>query len=212
MCDDRTVGLLLAISAVRSLPAALLDDAPSSRPDLPCLCLLTPDLTPDPDTVDGPLRYQVFLSTKKSSDFVGMRGYLETARCFQVRLQKMLGAAACPGFCAAGMEARSVQHCAHMLGQSLGAHGSYGYCPHLMGASFSPFHQPRPLLRAPCPSLRSHWAPAGFLWPGAPPRPPPRVLHGTTVSAAASSRLRLPAVSGRESRELWLHVFYAPAI
>lgn len=84
MCDDQTVGLLLATSAVRSLLAALSDDALSSLPNLPRLCLLTPDLTPDPDTVDGLLRYQVFLSTKKSPDFMGMHGYLGTARFFQV--------------------------------------------------------------------------------------------------------------------------------
>lgn len=122
-CDGRTVWLLLAISAVRSLPAVLLDDVLSSGPNLPCLCLLMPDMTPDSDTMDGLLRYQVFLSTKNSSDFMGMRCYLETARCFQVRLHRRCweNQPAQGPVHQAGRPGLFVLHCAHMLGQSLGA-------------------------------------------------------------------------------------------
>lgn len=140
-CDDRTVWLLLAVSAVGSVLAALTDDILSSRPNLPCLCLLVPDVTPDPDTADGLLRYQVFLSTKKSSDFTGMRCYLETARCFQVRLQSSGGCweqqPAQGPVHQAGRPGLFVLHCAHMLGQCLGAADSV---LSLWGLSSSPLY------------------------------------------------------------------------
>lgn len=181
VCDDQTVWLLWANPTVRSLLATLSDAVLSSRPNLPCLCLLMSDMTPDPDTVDGLLRYQVFLSTKKSSDFMGMCCYLETARCFQVRLQSS-------GRCweqqpaqgpvrQAGRPGLFVLHCAHMLGQSLGAHGSYRYRPHLVGAQLlcTPLALLWTLSLPPPPACSLTGLQQGFCG---------LELHGTSVSSA----------------------------